>query len=637
MIGLSGLYNFENIIGVDENMLSSMTNSILHRGSYRKDYVVSNNFGLSVNSLRLIRGEINENIFSNQCVIVAIDGDIFNHDKIWEKLISKDNQIIKSENTAELIAYGYMTFGLPIFNMLDGDFAISIFDRNMNTLVLAKDRFGSKPLFYHQNESGVIFCSEIKGILACNIRKAVNFAAVHEYLSARYVIGEETLFTGIHKVKNNFAYTFCDGVVKKDKIYNFPDELSEIRERDVVDQIDESIVESVQQRINGFEKVGLFLSGGIDSMSLVPILKHKTNTKIFSFTASFSNNLDYDETAIAKDFAFKNKIDHKLCLITAKDYIENLDKLICAKDGPSCINSEVAIYIILDLIKKKGIKVAIGGDNADSIFASAHNDVDIENDFIRIKRLKRIIPRILSYPVFVILIKLFSKGYRLKRILDSDLADYYYSGYFPIEDKHNLYKRGFKLFLKKDNRTRLKLREYFKDYKTQDFKRLLFNFHHDHYAVTNIMRVENPSASHSLIYRLPYVANKLLGIARSIPYYYVNHPTIGNKYLLLKWAERYLPKKSIYREKKYAFNVPFNYWLQNDPAFCNSIKKTLLDKNSFISTIMETEKLTAFIERCIRYGDQNEAIRLWRIYNLEKWHTLYFKDIAQNNIVNFKS
>jgi asparagine synthase (glutamine-hydrolysing) len=423
---------------------------------------------------------------------------------------------------------------------------------------------------------------------------------------------------------NNHIYTFYDGKMIKNKIWYPPKELSFIKEVETIDKLDYHIKNSIKQKTKEVDKIGLFLSGGIDSMSLVPLLQNETETKIFSYTASFTNNQDYDETSIAHQFAMEKNINHEICTISSNEYIENLVDVIIAKDGPSCINSEVAIYIILKLLKEKGIIVAMGGDNADSIFAPAHNDIEIEHDFIRIQRLKSFLPVKLVGPFLEATKKIFNKGHRLKDILTNDIVDYYFWGYFAIQDKYNLYRQSFKSLLYNNDITRVKLRKYFSDINTQDFKRLLFAFHHDHYSVTNIMRVENPSISQSVSYLLPYVDNNLLEIARSVPYSYINHPVIGNKYLLLKWAERYLPKETIYRKNKYAFNVPFNYWLQYEPEFYSSIKGALKKKNSFISTIMNMKELDIFIDQCKYQGNQHEAIKLWRIYNIEKWHEIYF-------------
>ena len=617
MGGLFGIYN-SDFSPVEYSYLESMGRCMRHRGPDEQNIYKSKNIGIGALLLKSIASDKLFCPYKFGNLITVLDGNIDNDKEIWEEI---ELNGVKKEagHNAELIIKSYLLWGKNCFTKYEGNFNICIVDEKDQNLILVRDRFGSNPFYYHKSNNGIIFGSEIKAILSVGIKKSINQISIHEYLSARYTIGSNTLYEGISKIENNSIYTINKNNINKQKLWHFPLKLSSINDEKIIDDIDYYLNRSVQRGTAKANKVGLLLSGGIDSMALVPLIKNN-DVDIAACTAQFKYNIDYDETEIAKQYALVNKINHTIYPITPNDYIKNLENVIISKDGPSCINSEVAIYIILKKLKDQGVNIAIGGDNADSIFAPAHNDIEIQSDFKKIERIKKYIPK----KLFELLTITGIKRYRIKNIVQNNLEEFFYWGYLNPQDKYNLYNNEYLNYLSMNNSTRDKIKEYFTGVNYDNIKELLFKFHHDHYAVTNIMRVENTSISQSLTYLLPYLDNNLLNLVRKLPYRYINDVNVGNKYILKKWAERYLATKSIYRKKKYAFNVPFNYWLKYDIAFYKKIKSTLLNKQGYLFSIMNRNALTNFIEDCKVNTNLHNSIRLWRMYNIELWHKIYF-------------
>lgn len=298
--------------------------------------------------------------------IIVFNGEIYNFKKLSELLINKN---LKSSSDTEVLLELFEQIGFKIFDKIKGMFSFVIYNFETKKILVARDQFGIKPLYYYDCKDYVIFSSEIKPIL--NYLKTVN---INNYsLAEFFFLGKQdhsnsSFFDKINSVEPAHYYKFNNLNIEKKKYWTILSKNKKKLSKELaIDQLHYLIDNTVNDYLISDKKIGVFMSGGTDSTSLASIISKKTEYKIDSFTYDFQNNYGFGETNIAKQNAKKIGIKNNIFNLSSKDVINSFDKVCQILESPFTSIRLFAIHELYKIAKLKNYSVIIEGTGGDEI------------------------------------------------------------------------------------------------------------------------------------------------------------------------------------------------------------------------------------------------------------------------------
>jgi asparagine synthase (glutamine-hydrolysing) len=574
---------------------------------------------------------------------ITFNGEIYNYLELKIALIEKGYKF-KTKGDTEVILAIYQEFGVEGILKLNGMFAFAIYDLKKDIFYLVRDRLGIKPLYYYKEESDVLFSSEIKGILHLAKDKfKINHKAISSYLSFRYPILNDTFFTNIFSVPPGHYLEVKNKKISIQEYWNFSNQYSKQHEDHgedyYIDQLRKKLSQSVKYRMISDVPIGAFLSGGVDSSVITAIMAKESKDAIKTFTIGFEEQ-GYNEFEYASIIAEKYQTDHKEIILSGKNYIEEMEKLIQFKDAPLSVPNEVPLYLMSKELKKD-ITVVLSGEGADEIFGGygrifrSPHDYDLlkklENDEIDQERKEQIVNKFLA------------KYLTLK--FDDEMSHFMniYS-YISFEDKQKFLSSELDL-----NSIELELREKFWKYfrELNDLRytnKMMYAFEKIH-LLGLLHRVDTTTMATSVEARVPFVDHELVEFAATIPLKYklkwldknsaeksefLSSDEISEKYdipkyLLKKSFEKEIPKEVLYR-KKMGFPVPLNKWFGGN--FNEYAKEILLDKETIDRNIFKVEAIKALLNDKNVKENHSLGMKIWMLINLELFFRFYKKYLS---------
>jgi asparagine synthase (glutamine-hydrolysing) len=302
--------------------------------------------------------------FNDDALSVALDGPLVNASSLKSELARK-GYAFKGESDSELLARAYQHWDKEVVKHLRGAFAFAIWDANKERLMLARDRFGHKPLYLAAVGSTLYFASEIKALLrAPGVKAEVDVEAVGEYLAQRYVRGPRTLINGVRKLAPGTYALWQFGNLRETRYWSPPDGQSAVEagKGDDVDAFIAQLDEAV--KLNMSSNVGALLSGGYDSAAIVALMSRHAK-RIATFSAGFADDKKSELPAAAK-LAKHFGTQHHEIVLAKRDVLAQLPHLVVARDAPFCRPADVALYL-LSREASRHLKVALSGDGGDEI------------------------------------------------------------------------------------------------------------------------------------------------------------------------------------------------------------------------------------------------------------------------------
>jgi asparagine synthase (glutamine-hydrolysing) len=363
MCGITGYVGFN-----DEALLKRMCASIVHRGPDEDGFFTADGVGLAMRRLSIIDLASGKQPIANEdgTIHVVFNGEIYNYETLTKQLKDLGHRFSTNSDT-ETIVHLYEEHGLDFATHLRGMFGIAIWDAKRSRLVLARDRIGEKPLYYHIEGKRILFGSEPKTILQSKIHRAVDAQAVCNFLAAGYVPASRTFYCGISKLGPGEMLVWQDGKCERRHYWQRSREVRGISFSDACNELGERLDESVRLCLKSDVEVGAFLSGGLDSSVMVALMrKHEANVQTFAVgyegLAAGFNELNYARK-VADDL---DAIHHELILGPVSS-IELLPKILWHYDEPHGEPTSVLVYL-LSQFTRKHVKVAVGGTGGDEIF-----------------------------------------------------------------------------------------------------------------------------------------------------------------------------------------------------------------------------------------------------------------------------
>src|ERR1051325_5958104 len=323
-------------------------------------------------------------------VQVVCNGEIYNHSELRAEL-KKRGHIFRSTSDTEVLVHLYEEYGAELVQHLRGMFAFAIYDRARATLMLARDRFGIKPLYYARHDEQWVFSSEMKAILALEgFTPALDRQACYDFLGLTYIPEPSTGFSNIFALPKGTSLMLERGEVTRGKFYQAKARpATELRMPLVVDEVEEALLASVRMQAIADVPVAALLSGGIDSSLVVAATTRATGQRPFTFNVRFPDK-DYDETpqalAVSRHCGTEHRtIDLESDVITPESILE----LLAHFDQPFADTSLIPMYFVSRAIRERGYICAMSGDGGDEVFGG-YGRFWRANQFIRLMRLPHV-------------------------------------------------------------------------------------------------------------------------------------------------------------------------------------------------------------------------------------------------------
>jgi len=571
MCGIWGIYNFGGK-PVNREVLSQMGEVLKHRGPDDDGLYVgpSRNIGMGNRRLSIIdvtaRGK---QPISNEdgSVWITYNGEIYNYPALRAGLIQMGHRF-RSETDTEVLVHLYEEEGIRCIEKLNGMFAFALWDEQNRRMFLVRDRLGIKPLFYFLDKEKLIFASEIKAIL-CHpgVGRRVNLRALHDFLSLNYMPAPLTMFEGINQLlPGHYLYVQGDNVeIRKYWELRF-EEGERKREEYYIEKLEEQIQRAVKYRLISDVPFGAFLSGGIDSSTIVYFMSQFLREPVETFSIGFEEP-SYSELQYAKLAANHCHAAHHEIILKPRMVEEVLPELIWHAEEPTADSSMVAIYYLSRLARER-VKMCLSGDGGDELLAGYET-----YQAYYLGKIYRIVSKMTGGFIAGLASKLpvshtkVSFDFKVKRFirgaeLPAERAHFYWRVSFDENEKRELYTEEVKEQLTQADTFETTYGAYFKEANAKHpINRMLYADTCFYLPNDMLVKIDRMSMAHGLEVRVPFLDHELVEFLATVPPYLKLRYLIQKKYLLKKLMIGHLPRAIIYRQKQ-GFNLPKGIWMK---------------------------------------------------------------------------
>jgi asparagine synthase (glutamine-hydrolysing) len=628
MCGICGIVNFNVTESVDPGLLQRMTSAQAHRGPDDDGYFLENNVGLGHRRLSIIDLSGGKQPIFNEdgSVVVVFNGEIYNFGDLTADLISRGHTF-KTRSDTETIVHAYEEYGVDCMKDFRGMFAFAVWDRRRRRLLLVRDRLGIKPVYYYQGKDFFIFASEIKSLLEHpKVPREVDHEAVDLYLTLRYVPGPRTMFKNIFKLQPGHWITVDDGGTRIGKYWDIEyREPSDRPDSEWIEEFAHLFEESVRLRLIAEVPLGVFLSGGLDSSSMLAMMSKITGgerVKTFSVGYEASGPAaaeagEANELAYARQAAAHFGADHHEFLLTASDFRNAIPLMLSHLDEPMADPTCIPLYFISKLARNH-ITVVLSGEGADETMGG----YAIYRRILLLDKIRR-----LAGP--------FSGGFEaLARLpFDDRTRAYLRRAGTRVEDHFRGVVKGLSLETRlalagperverSENRLTGIFAEHFKHTQnTSALNRML-------YADTKIWLPENlllkgdkMTMATSVELRVPFLDHKLVEYLAGLP---DSLKVRGNqgKWILRQVMGNVLPHSILHRTKK-GFPTPAGSWLRYELR--DFVRDALLSRDSACRRFFDPQAVEEIVSRQEK-GKTSGYQEVWSLLVFELWHRQFIEN-----------
>ena len=368
MCGITGFTHRDGVF--DRAHIRAATDSLIHRGpdqqgTYESDYV-----SLGAVRLKIIDLQAGDQpmISEDGNTVLVFNGEIYNHRELRAELESRGEKFKTSSDT-EVVLRAFLRWDKDCFARLRGMFAIAVWSQDASRLVLARDRLGIKPLYFHSGGGELYFGSELKAIFAHpEFKRELDFTGLHYYLSLNYVPCPHTLVRGIEKLPPGHILEWQDGNVEVEAYWRLRFEPQEGKSlAGAQEELDSLLRESVHDHLISDVPVGIWLSGGVDSSTILHYTRELSSSGVKTFSISFTGRT-FDETSYIRDIAGKYGTEHhELDVSPSLDLPAAIEEMAYYSDEPFADAGALPVWF-LSALSRKNVTVALSGEGADELF-----------------------------------------------------------------------------------------------------------------------------------------------------------------------------------------------------------------------------------------------------------------------------
>jgi len=623
MCGITGWINLTNTTDDHtEAVLHSMCETILHRGPDSEGIWMDDTVALGMRRLSIIDLKTGDQpVFSGDGSVVAMqNGELYNYREVRVELEKKGHRFTTKTDT-EIIPHLYQEYGEDFVDHINGMFAIALWDSRLKKLILARDRFGEKPLYYGVFDNKLIYASEPKALLAHpSVKPELDLDALRHYLSYDYVPAPRSIYKGISKLPAAHVLTVENGDVKTRRYWDLDWTQSESGPLDErASELRDLLSDAVRMRLVSDVPLGILLSGGIDSSTVAAFATQHATERVKTFSIGFEED-SFDESKYARQVARHLDTEHyedKLSAATAGDLISEIGKWL---DEPMSDGSLIPTYLLARFVRKH-VTVALGGDGGDELFAGypmyyAHQ---VTRNYLKVPGFLRsglIEPVVNALPVST---KNMSFDYKAKRFvrganLEPVERHHTWFGSFAAADHERVLTRDVLDHSSGD--IYADARELLAGSNAHDEIEQMQQLDISYYLAEDILsKVDRAAMAVSLETRAPFLDPRVGRFAASIPVDYKLRGSKG-KYILKKAVGPLLPAAILNRSKK-GFGIPIAAWLKGR---LNPLMHDLLDeKRVHKQGLFNASYVSQIIVEHER-GDASHHKQLWTLLVFQLWY-----------------
>jgi asparagine synthase (glutamine-hydrolysing) len=598
---------------VDQDLLRRMTTVLRHRGPDGDGYLVRDNVGFGNRRLSIIDLAGGDQPIYNEdgTVGIVFNGEIYNYVELMASLIDRGHRFATKSDT-EVIVHLYEEYGERCVDHLRGMFAFAIWDSRRHCVFLARDRLGIKPLFYQATDDRLMFASELKSILQDpHVPRRLNLEVVRSYLAYGYVPGDCCIFDGIAKLPPGHTLTWCDGQVRTSPYWDVNFEAGKASsDSDYIEQVVPALREAAALHMRSDVPVGILLSGGVDSSTMVALASSEASSRIKTFSVGFAEDA-YSELAWARRIADHYETDHLEIVVRETD-VSVLPDIVWHLDEPFADPSALPTYFVCREAARH-VKVCLTGDGADEVFAGytryrnalAYRYVDW-------------IPRPVRGAVCASVgsampAAMWGRGL-IERIGADAVGRYLDSvGVFSVKESAALLSATAA-----SPRITRNLEPYFPD-KGRDLLTCMQHADQKNYLPDDILvKVDRMSMQNSLEIRPPFLDHRIVELGNRCPPSLKLRRGIG-KYILKRAVREYLPAETLHRPKM-GFGIPIKHWFRE--GLEGLAEDTLLGPTSRSASFLERRAVSNLLHAHQR-GMRDLSRKIWSLVVLEQWCRLY--------------
>lgn len=566
---------------------------------------------------------------------IVFNGEIFNFQELKQEFLN-NGITFKTASDTEVLLYLFIKHGAACLDKLNGFFAFAIFDKNENSLFIARDRMGVKPLLYYFDGSTFIFASELKAILKFNIIKSIDKLSLFNYFQFNYIPSNNSIFSKIKKLKPAHYIQLTNinelSKIQEHRYYTIPYQPNEYLPNttksydEAKKQLHNLLDDAVQKRLITDVPIGTFLSGGIDS-SVISTLAKRHKPDLNTFSIGYKDEPFFDETNYANSVAKKIGSKHHAFLLSNNDLYENLNEILDYFDEPFADSSAIAVYILCKHTKQH-VSVALSGDGADEIF-SGYNKHAAEFRVRHPSFNESLINW--GYPLWSILPK--SRNHKLTNI-NRQLYKFSLGAKLSNKERYWLWaaildeKHTNDLFITNPINESDFLNRYHKR-KNNLLKNITIDgdinevFYTDTKMVLvndMLKKVDSMSMANSLEVRTPFLDYRVVNFAFSLPVEFKINGQIKKK-ILQDTFKNELPEE-LYNRAKHGFEVPLLSWFRNELR--STIENDLLS-DSFIleQGIFNLSAIQRLKKQLFSKNPNDTAATVWALIVFNTWWKKY--------------
>ncbi len=604
---------------VDERRLMAMRDVLEHRGPDDAGIHIDGNIGLGHRRLSIVdvKGGVQPMLRGGAAIV--FNGEIYDHRESRKVLAQNGVEFFTTSDTETILAL-YERYGREVVEHLRGMFAFAIWDKSKQSLFIARDRLGVKPLYYvHKDNGDLYFASEIKALLAAGAIKAeVNFAALQDQFANHGTCGDATLFSGVKRLKPGHTLEWKDGKIEIREYWDleFEPKATRASERDLVEEWREMFREAVEMRLMADVPLGMFLSGGIDSSAIAAVMSQLVDEPIKTFSVAFDDR-DANEHHFARLVANKFGTDHHETILSPDDFFATLPKLVWHEDEPLGFLASVPLYFVSKLAAEH-VKVVLTGEGSDEMLAGYGRYAKALKLLEFGERYEAVTPGFIRGAVRGGVAALPSSlGQKLGRTFlarDADIENLFFDNFavFPKREQKRLFSKDareqfglsgaydeLELLLGKTDAVDTLDKLLYADTKT--------------YLHELLMKQDQMSMAASIESRVPFLDHKLAEFSARMPRE-MKLRGGTTKWILREAMAGVLPTEILTRPKM-GFPVPLGKWLRTTHR--HIVDEFILSERAAERGIFDREYVMSLVAR--HSAGENADEKLWALINFEMW------------------
>ncbi|MGA2482962.1 MAG: XrtA/PEP-CTERM system amidotransferase [Candidatus Acidiferrales bacterium] len=622
MCGICGIFEYERRDDLPSEAVHRMNQTMIHRGPDDGGVFTGPGIGLGHRRLSIIDLAGGHQPMSNEdsTVWVLLNGEIYNYPELRAELLGRGHKFTTKSDT-EAIVHLYEDYAEECFAKLRGMFSIALWDSRNRKLVLARDRVGKKPLFYAADRKRILFGSELKALLAADsLPREMDEQALSDYFSFGYIPAPKTIYRTVRKVMPGHYLVASANGVRESCYWDLS--FGHVEQRSVSEWgelLRHELCEATRIRLMSDVPLGAFLSGGIDSSSVVAMMSGLMKRAVTTCSIGFQEE-KYNEAEYAQQVSKLFQTDHHEETVEPHA-IEIVDKLAWHYDEPFADSSAIPTYYV-SKIARAHVTVALGGDGGDENFAGYrrykldHFENQLRSYFPAVLRRTLFSPLGRWYPPLAWAPRVFRGKATFQSLARSPLEGYFNSiSYFRPDDKARLFTPAFQQRLGGYESIDV-FRRYYDRAQTDDLLSKIQYVDIKTYLTDDILtKVDRASMAVSLEVRAPMLDHRFMECVAGIPSSLKLHNATG-KYILKKALEPVLPSAILYRPKQ-GFAIPLDVWFKRELR--DMTRQIVLETDD---GILDKRFLTKIWDQHQK-GYYDRSALLWATLMFRKWRQMF--------------